>query len=370
VCALNVAIGEAFAEAALLVARQAGVAIESVGLIASHGQTVYHQVAAGAERSTLQLGTPAVIAERTGRTVVADFRPRDIAAGGQGAPLVPYLDMLLFRHPQRARAVQNIGGMGNVTYLPAASSEAGDWRLEARIDEPASSLQPPASHGSVVAFDTGPGNVLIDEAVQLLTGGRLAYDHDGRIAASGRIDQELLASWLAHPFFQQPPPRSTGRELFGSAVARDHVAQAQARGLATPDIVATLTALTAWSIADSYRRYCGRVDEVLLSGGGARNPTLTRMIKAALPEATVRAVDDLLLDADAKEAVAFAIAGYATLHGWPNNVPAATGAAHPVVLGSLTPGANYRDLLRGVIAAPAEPPQRIEIVADRSLPAV
>jgi anhydro-N-acetylmuramic acid kinase len=338
ICMLNVAIGEAFAEAALLVARQAGVAIESVDLIASHGQTVYHQVAAGAERSTLQLGAPAVIAERTGRTVAADFRPRDIAAGGQGAPLVPYLDLLLFRHPQRARAVQNIGGMGNVTYL--------------------------SPNDPIRAFDTGPGNVLIDEAVRLLTDGRLAYDHDGRIAAGGRIDEELLASWLEHPFFQLPPPRSTGRELFGSAEARDYVAQAQARGLATPDIVATLTALTAWSIAEAYRRYCGRVGEVLLSGGGARNPTMTRMLQAALPEATVRAVDELLLDA--KEAIAFAVAGYATLHGWPNNVPAATGAIHPVVLGSLTPGSNYRDLLRGVAAAPAQPMQRIEIVAARS----
>jgi anhydro-N-acetylmuramic acid kinase len=365
VCTLNVAIAEAFAEAALLVARQAGIEIESVDLIASHGQTVYHQVAAGAERSTLQLGTPAVIAERTGRTVVADFRPRDIAAGGQGAPLVPYLDMLLFRHPQRARAVQNIGGMGNVTYLPPNDQgrRTKDEGRSSSIDTsgPSSSVVRPSS--SVIAFDTGPGNVLIDEAVRLLTDGRLAYDHDGRIAAGGRIDEELLASWLEHPFFRQPPPRSTGRELFGSAEARDYVAQAHARGLGTADIVATLTALTAWSIADSYQRYCGRIDELLLSGGGARNPTLTRMIQAALPEATVRAVDDLLLDADAKEAIAFAVAGYATLHGWPNNVPAATGAAHPAVLGSLTPGSNYRDLLHRVVAAPAEPPQRIEIVA-------
>jgi anhydro-N-acetylmuramic acid kinase len=299
---------------------------------------------------------------------------------------VPYLDMLLFRHPQRARAVQNSGGMGNVTYLPPADDRppTTDHRRLNRSDStpiesasPSSVVGRPSSGSpssvvvrpsSVVAFDTGPGNVLIDEAVQLLTDGRLAYDHDGRIAAGGRIDEELLASWLEHPFFQQPPPRSTGRELFGSAEARAYVAQAQAVGLDTPDILATLTALTAWSIADSYRRYCGRVDEVLLSGGGARNSTLARMLQAALPEATVRTVDDLLLDADAKEAVAFAVAGYATLHGWPNNLPAATGAAHPVVLGSLTPGDNYRDLLCGVVAAPAEPVERIEIVEGRPRP--
>jgi anhydro-N-acetylmuramic acid kinase len=351
-------------------------------LIASHGQTVYHQVAASAERSTLQLGTPAVIAERTGRTVAADFRPGDIAAGGQGAPLVPYLDTLLFRHPQRARAVQNIGGMGNVTYLPPDNDRrpTTDDRGSNQIDHSPSEVGSPLSavrslsssnspssighrpSSSIVAFDTGPGNVLIDEVVRLLTDGRLAYDHDGRIAAGGRIDEELLASWLEHPFFQQPPPRSTGRELFGSAEARDYIDQARGRGLATPDIVASLTALTAWSIADSYQRYCGRVDEVLLSGGGARNPTLVRMLQIALPGATVRPVDDLRLDVDAKEAIAFAVAGYATLHGWPNNVPAATGAAHPVVLGSLTPGANYRELLQGVVAAPAQPAQRIEIV--------
>jgi len=228
VCALNVAIGEAFAEAALRVARQAGVAIESVDLIASHGQTVYHQVAAGVERSTLQLGTPAVIAERTGRTVVADFRPRDIAAGGQGAPLVPYLDLLLFRHPRRARAVQNIGGMGNVTYLPPAGSAAGDWRLEARNNEPASSFQPPAAHRSVVAFDTGPGTILIDEAVQRLTDGRLAYDHDGRIAASGRIDEELLARALAMAEkLAQAPTAAIGRikELLEASATNDYGGQ-------------------------------------------------------------------------------------------------------------------------------------------------
>jgi anhydro-N-acetylmuramic acid kinase len=334
-CAVHVLLGEAFADAALALARAAGLPIAAIDLIASHGQTVYHQVAADVVRSTLQLGAAAVIAERTGCTVVADFRPRDIAAGGEGAPLAPYLDVLLFRHKRLHRAAQNIGGIGNVTYLPP--------------------------HGSARAFDTGPGNILIDEAVRLFSGGSASYDRDGRMAAAGHVDEELLARWLAHPFFAQTPPRSTGRELFGASEARAYVAQAEAAGLRPEDVIATLTALTARSIVVAYRRYCDPVDEVLLSGGGARNPVLRTMLQAALPDAQVRTVDDLALDADAKEAVAFAVMGYATLHGWPNNIPTATGATHPVVLGSITPGQNYRALLIAALAEPPEPARRIEL---------
>jgi anhydro-N-acetylmuramic acid kinase len=361
VCAVNVLIGEAFAAAALRLAEQANLPIEQVDLIASHGQTVYHQVAPGAVRSTLQLGAPAVLAERTGRTVAADFRPRDIAAGGQGAPLVSYLDVLLFRDKRRHRAVQNIGGIGNVTYLPARL-EARGWRLGDEDRTSAPSPQHPAPSPQPQAFDTGPGNVLIDEAVRLLTGGAETYDRDGRMAAAGRVDRQLLDAWLAHPYFRQPPPRTTGRELFGAAEARAYVAECQARGLGAEDAVATLTALTAHSIADSYRRFCGPIDDVLVGGGGARNPTLLGMLQAAMPDADVRTVDALALDADAKEAVAFAVAGYATLHGWPNNVPAATGAAHSAVLGSITPGANYRALLERVVAGEAEPASRLQLL--------
>ncbi len=184
-----------------------------------------------------------------------------------------------------------------------------------------------------LAFDTGPGNVLIDEAVRLLTGGALTFDRDGRIAATGMLDRELLATWMRQPYFQLPIPKSTGRELFGAAEARVYVQQARERGLADADIVATLTAFTAHSIADAYRRFLPPIDEVLVGGGGARNPTLMRMLAEALPDIAVRAMDDVGLDADAKEAVAFALLGYATLHGWPGNVPSATGAARPVVLG-------------------------------------
>jgi anhydro-N-acetylmuramic acid kinase len=370
VCEVNALLGEAFAAAALAVAAQAGLSIDAVDLVASHGQTVYHQVAPGAARSTLQLGAPAALAERTGRTVAADFRPRDIAAGGQGAPLAPYLDALLFADEKVSRAVQNIGGIGNVTYLPATEYERdketrgqGDKQQE---DVQVMSLSPclPASlsePSSVVAFDTGPGNVLIDEAVRLLTNGTAGFDRDGRMAAAGQVDQALLGEWLAHPFFQQPPPRSTGREQWGQAEARHYLAQAQTRGLAPEDAVATLTALTARSIADAYARYLGPVDEALIGGGGARNPALMSMLQAALPGTQVRPIDDAGLDADAKEAVLFAVLGYATLHGWANNLPAATGASHPVVLGSITPGANYRALLAQVVAETELPPRRVRL---------
>ncbi|GAB4439325.1 MAG: anhydro-N-acetylmuramic acid kinase [Chloroflexi bacterium OHK40] len=333
VCAVNFLLGEAFAEAAMRVIADAGFRPDQVDLVASHGQTVYHQVAPGELRSTLQIGAPAVIAARTGRTVASDFRPADMARGGEGAPLVPYLDALLFAHATLRRAVQNIGGIGNVTYLAPG--------------------QP------VRAFDTGPGNVLIDEAVRYLSGGARAFDEDGRMAAAGRIDEGLLDELMAHPYFDRPPPRSTGRELFGPAEARALVERATARGLRPEDTVATLTALTAWSIAESYQRFCGPVDEVLLAGGGARNLTLRAMIAAALPEARVRVADELGLDADAKEAVAFAALGYACLHGYPSSLPAATGARAPAVLGSITPGDNYRALIARVAATPAQPPERM-----------
>jgi anhydro-N-acetylmuramic acid kinase len=333
VCEANMLLGEAFASAAIALLRDAGCDISELDLIASHGQTVYHQVATGAVRSTLQLGAPAVIAARTGCTVAADFRTADIARGGEGAPLVPYLDAMLFRHPTLRRAVQNIGGIGNVTYL--------------------------APGQAVQAFDTGPGNVLIDEAVRQLSGGSLLFDEDGRMAAAGTPNEELLADLLRHPFLHRPPPRSTGRELFGTAEAQEIIDRAAAAGLPPEDTIATITALTAWSIAESCERYCGPVDEMWLSGGGAHNPTLRALLGAAMPGAQVRLADEFGLDADAKEAVAFALLGYACLHGYPADMTVVTGADAPAVLGSLTPGDNYRALLAKALAAPADPPERI-----------
>jgi anhydro-N-acetylmuramic acid kinase len=368
VCELNALIGEAFAEAALAGAASAGLPLDAVDLVASHGQTVYHQVAAGRGRATLQLGAPAVIAERTGCTVAADFRPRDVAAGGQGAPLLPLLDALLCAHPEHTRALQNIGGIANVTWVPptddrrttndhqpislpqtVSSAEASRWSLV-------------VGRWSVVAFDTGPGNCLIDEVVWALSGGRLSFDDGGAWARAGAPDEALLAAWLEEPYFALEPPKSTGRERFSRAYAARLLAEARECGLGDADIVATVTALTARSIARAYERFLPAApDEVLVSGGGARNQALMAMLAAALPGARVRPFDALGLPGDAKEAVGFALLGYYTLHGWPGNLPRCTGAARPVVLGSLTPGENYRDLLRRALAEDVRAPARMMI---------
>ncbi|NWG21842.1 MAG: anhydro-N-acetylmuramic acid kinase [Chloroflexi bacterium] len=335
VCELNVLIGEAFASAALGAAKRAGIAIADIDLIASHGQTIYHQVTPGHVRSTLQIGAPAVIAERTGRTVIADFRTRDIAAGGQGAPLAPYLDTLLCAHPTSHRVLLNIGGIGNLTYIPAG-----------------------APH-EALAFDTGPGNVLIDEAVRLLSGDRLAFDAAGAWAASGSVDETMLTHWLAEPFFMLPLPKSTGRELFSREDAARRTAALRARGCGDADVLATLTALTARSIAGAIRHLLPAMpDEILVSGGGAHNVTLLRMLAESLTSTTIRRFDDMGLPGDAKEAVLFAVLGYATLHGWKASLPHCTGAARQVVPGSITPGDNYATLMQRVLAANHPPALR------------
>lgn len=322
-CAMHAELGEWFAEAVQRVCEDAGVELAEVDLIGSHGQTVWHLPPAGGVRgSTLQLGDPATIAERTGCPVVSDFRARDMAAAGQGAPLVPWVDRALFSVPGQARALQNIGGIGNVSWVPPRES-----------DEP------------VFAFDTGPGNALMDAAVELASGGRMTFDRDGALAAQGEVDETLLAELLAHPYFDQEPPKSTGRELFGRPFV-----QRLAERLAPEgdrdwlDLVATLTELTARSIADAYRRWVvpRGVAEVVVSGGGARNPTLMRRIQALLEPLPVRGGDALGVDPEAKEALAFAVLAWAHVHGVPANAPAATGARGPRVLGSYTPGAMER----------------------------
>ena len=332
-CEANVLLGEAFAEAAARVLRQAAVVPD---LVASHGQTVWHEVRPEHVRSTLQLTEAAVLAERLGVTVVSDFRPRDIAAGGHGAPLASWPDGLLFGDVRLGRAVQNVGGIGNVTWVPPG----GDWE-------------------AMLAFDTGPGNALIDAAVFRLSGGTQHYDADGAMAAQGRVDGALLAELLAHPYFDAPPPKSTGREIFGVQLVEPLLE----RGLASANLLATLTAFTAHSIADQYRRFLPAwPDEVVIGGGGSRNLFLMRLLGELLDPARLRLHDEFGLPSLAREAVYFALMGHEAIFGRPNTVPACTGASHPVVMGKITPGANYRALMAAVAASPSERPTRLEVL--------
>ena len=311
-CHLNVELGRAFGKAALQATAAAKLTPDQIDLIGSHGQTIWHDPEAGA---TLQLGEAAVIAEMTGAPVVSNFRPRDMAAGGQGAPLVAYVDTLLFAHSGRARVLQNIGGIANLTYLHPSDG--------------------------VLAFDTGPGNALIDYAAGRATAGAMTFDRDGALAAQGRISQGLLDELLAEPYFRRPPPKTTGRELFGAQFGAWVWNQASARGLAPADIVATLTAFTAQSIARAYRDLLPQPPaEVILSGGGARNPVLLAMLREQLPDARVMLSDRFGVAAEAKEALAFAVLAYETWHQRPGNLSAATGASRPVILGAITPAAQ------------------------------
>lgn len=338
---LDRAIAEALAQTALAVMAQSALAPDEIDLIASHGQTIWHDVApSGQVAGTWQLGDPAIIAARTGITTVGNFRVADVAVGGQGAPLTSTFDWHLLRPSAHLngitggwRAVQNIGGMANVTLLP-----------------PIGVNDPP------LAFDTGPGNALIDWAVNKATSGRLQFDLDGRLAERGRVDEALLHDWLKQPYFQQSPPKTTGRELFSRTLAETWWDQAQQRNLEPVDLVATLTELTAASISNTYGRFApGAIAQVVVGGGGARNPTLMARLAHHLQRQFGHPIevcthDALGIDADAKEALAFALLGYLTVHGWPGNVPACTGAVRPVVLGEIAPGGNYQRLLRLVTA--------------------
>ena len=325
-CRLNFMLGRAFGAAALDAATEAGLSIAEIDLIGSHGQTLWHEPPEEDGRgSTLQLGEPAIIAEVTGVPVVSNFRTRDMAVGGQGAPLVPLADWLLLSHPTKIRAAQNIGGIANVTFLPSSEKQSSQPDVFGNL-----------AHG-VFAFDTGPGNMLIDEAARRATDGAWHYDHDGALAAEGNVNESLLSEWMTEPFFQQRPPRTTGRELFGTQRGTEYWSQARQRGLSPGDIVATLTALTVSSIEHAYRTFLPTLpDEVIVSGGGANNPTLMAMLTEKLRPAQVTTSEKYGLAIEAKEAVAFAVLAYETWHRRPGNIPSATGASHAVVLGSIT----------------------------------
>ena len=327
-------LGEGFAEAALRVVKRSGLAIGEVDLIGSHGQTVWHEVEeGGAVQSTLQIGEAAVIAERTGVTTVADFRVADVAAGGQGAPLIPIFDQLFLRLPagsEGCRAIQNIGGIGNVTFLP-----------------------PVGNSGGILAFDTGPGNVLIDWAAARATDGALQLDKDGALARRGRCNDSLVERWLAHPYFGQTPPKSTGRELFSQSLAERYRLEAAEAGLSDEDFTATVTELTAASIAESYRAFApSPVAEVVVCGGGARNPVLMARLQAQVSRRCGRSVSvvrygelaDVPGDEASKEALGFALLAWLTVQGEAGNVPASTGASGERILGKIAPGRNFRQV--------------------------
>ena len=312
VAALHQDLGEVYAEAVCGLLAAAGVPAPAVAFVAAHGQTILHQPPrGGAPGRTWQIGDPSVIAARTGLTVVSDFRAADMALGGQGAPLVPRPDWHLFADTRESRCIQNIGGIANVTWLPA-----GGGPEDAR------------------AFDTGPGNLLIDAAVRRLSGGAATMDRDGERAERGRVDEALLQRLLTHPFLALPPPKSTGREEFGDPFLDRILAD---WGGAGDDLVATLTAFTAESVARAYRAHLPRVDRVLVGGGGARNPALLRELARRLHPAPVERCDAHGVPAEAREAMAFALLGHLALRGEPGNLPAATGARAPVVLGRITP---------------------------------
>ncbi len=329
VCRLDTWIGQAFGSVARLADRE--LCAGAAELVASHGQTVYHWAEEGRVYGTLQLGQPAWIAEATGCTVVSDFRPRDVAAGGQGAPLVGLVDLMWLRGRPGLPVALNIGGIANVTAVRPG--------------------------GAAVAFDTGPGNALIDAAVHELTGGGLAFDVDGRIAAAGTVHEPLLRLLLAEPYYRLPAPRTTGKELFNSGYLQDALAAAGIGGGPTPDVVATLTLLTARTIAAAVRPL--GATEVVVSGGGTRNPVLMGLLRRELAGVPVVLSDGLGLPAQAKEAYAFAVLGFLGAVGLPGNAPSCTGASGARVLGSLTPG---RRPLR-LPETPAEPPAAL-VVTD------
>jgi anhydro-N-acetylmuramic acid kinase len=330
VCHLDAYLGELFAEAAARVAYQAGVELADVDLIGSHGQTIHHlpaprQEGTHAVRSSLQIGEPAVIAERTGVTTIADFRSRDLAAGGEGAPLTPIVHQVLFAHPDRGRVVLNLGGIANVTVLPAG-----------------------ADASSVTGFDTGPGNVLLDEFVRATDLSALGYDEDGRLAAAGQVRPDLLRDLLTHPFIRRAPPKSTGREDFGPSFVERFRAQLRARAVGNLDGLATLAAFTVEAVVQNLRDFVfpkTEIKEVVVTGGGANNVFLMRHLAESLPECLVASSDALGVPGRALEAVAFAWLAYLTATGRSGNLPAVTGARGARVLGCIVPGEGFRRII-------------------------
>lgn len=320
IAAMNMYLGEIYSSITLKLIEESGFSKEDILLISSHGQTIYHQpLPIKIEQhdivTTLQIGDISVIAERTGIMTVGDFRTRDIAAGGQGAPLVPYADFLLFRAQSHGSVLVNIGGIANITVIPKAANEA-----------------------DIFAYDTGPGNMIIDAFTIFATNGEHTYDKDGTLASEGNINEEWLERLLKHDYFQLKSPKSTGREMFGFDFAQSLWNDAELLAIPDHDKIATITDLTAKTITDEINNYINiyELREVLISGGGRYNETLMKRITFHLPETiTVMGTEKRGIDPDAKEAIIFALLGYQCCHKRTNNLPSATGAKHAVVMGKI-----------------------------------
>ncbi len=321
---LNFLLGEEFAAAAIAACAKWRVPLRKISLIGSHGQTIFHQgtpanfLSARRISSTLQIGEPSVIAERTGITTIADFRPADMAAGGHGAPLVPFVDYLLYRDAKIGRVALNIGGIANVTVIPA----------NARPQD-------------VFAFDTGPGNMIIDALIERITKGRAAYDRGARIAASGEVIRPLLEKMLRDPYLRQKPPKTAGREQFGSKYAEAVWAWSKKHRARPQDLVRTATIFSAFSIIDALQQFVlpkTAIQELIVAGGGTKNPLIMAQLEAALAGIKIVESSRFGVATEAKEAFAFAILAYETFHSRTNNLPSATGAKHSAVLGKLVHG--------------------------------
>ncbi|MBP8855894.1 MAG: anhydro-N-acetylmuramic acid kinase [Oscillospiraceae bacterium] len=318
-CRMNAFLGELSADACVAVCKKAKVPLCEIAFVGSHGQTVFHAPDAAEYlgktiRSTFQIGEASAITERIGCPVVSDFRVRDMAAGGLGAPLVPYTEYLLFRDAKRNVALQNIGGIGNITVLPKGCG----------LDE-------------VFAFDTGPGNMVMDQLVARLTDGKARYDAGGKMAAAGRVSKVLLAHMLNDDYLKTPPPKTTGREVYGETYVNALCQKADALGVSLTDTLATATRFTAECIREGIERFCDiKPQRLIIGGGGSMNPTLLAHIADCLPTCEVLTNEQLGLDSNAKEAIAFAVLANETLFGMCNNAPGATGAAHAVVMGKIS----------------------------------